>query len=254
MAVTLEELLIKIGAKSDEVKEAEKRVLALRQEAERLKGGAKSVELLRMEMKQLKDEAQDTQARVAEVDQRFDQFKSTVTTVVGTITAVAAAITVAAKATFDFVNSNTAALDAIGEFSATVGIGVEELQRLQFAAQQSGVGQEKLGQALKFLNKNMLDLRSGGAEQMRQGLDMLGLGLSDLEGKSRTQQIGLISDRLKGIADAADRSAIAARIFGEEAGPALASLLNEGSEGIEKLAASAEGIFTQEQIDAASNF
>lgn len=161
----------------------------------------------------------------------------------------------AGKAIFDLVDTQTNAADGLRDMSRQVGVGVEELQRLQHAAKLSGVSTEGLSNALKKFNVQMLDAsKAGGGKAFKEALGEIGLNVGDLTGKSRTQQIALIADRLNGLGDAAKQSAIAAKLFGKSAGPEMAALLAEGGASIEAMAASARGLFTQEQADAADEF
>lgn len=170
------------------------------------------------------------------------------------ILAIGAAMAKTAVATFKFVNEQTATMDQLNKLSASVGVGVEDLQRLQFVAGQSGVTNESLSAGLKKLNQNLFDMSTGGGKGAADALALIGLSLRSLEGQTATKQIGIISDALKGVDDQARRSSIAAKIFGEESGPALASMLNAGSASIDKLAESTRGVFTQEDADNASAY
>ena len=160
----------------------------------------------------------------------------------------------AAAGIYRLVDSQTAAMDRTNKLSRALGIGVEELQRLQFAASQSGVGAEQLSLGMRTLNKNLLDISQGAGAEAKRGFDELGLSLSELDGLSRTQQLGLIGDRLNKITDDAKRAAIAGQLFGTRAGPQLATLLAEGTAGIQRLAAQTQGVFTQADADRATAF
>jgi hypothetical protein len=97
-------------------------------------------------------------------------------------------------------------------------------------------------------------MSTGGGKLAREALTEVGLQVSDLEGKSRTQQIGLIADALNRVSNEGQRAALAGRIFGERAGPQLATLLGEGSAGIDALAASTVGVFTKADADRATAY
>ena len=142
-------------------------------------------------------------------------------------------------------------IDATSKMAESVGVGVEEFQRLEFAAGQSGVSSERLGMALKGLNARLLAVKQTGTGEAKMALDDLGLSLSEIDGKSATEKFAIISEALKNVEDDAERSALSARLFGEEAGPALANLLAQGGDGIRDLAAQAQ-VLTKEQADSAT--
>lgn len=121
-----------------------------------------------------------------------------------------------------------------------LGIGTTELQKLRFAAERSGSSAGVLDNALKKLNVGLTEARTKGTGPFAEGLGLLGVKLDELEGKSRSEQIGLLGEALNDIADPAEKAAIASRLFGEEAGPALQELLSGGRKGIEALGDQAE--------------
>lgn len=228
---TIAELLVEIGVEVEDAKAAEAKINSLEKETKELGETAKKTD------KETKSFAKGLGTNLAK----------------GAAVA-AAAIAAAAAAIFSFVNDTTAGIDATNKLATALGLPVEELQRLQFAAERSGVEAEKLKAGVLKVNAALLGLQEGAAGPASQALEDLGLGLSDLEGLSTTNQIGLIGDRLQEIGNEAERSALSARIFGEEAGPAMASLLAEGQAGLEALGAQAKNVLTQEEADRASAF
>lgn len=228
--MTVAELLIDIGVNVDDAEKAQKKVEGLKKETE--EAGNKA------------DKAES----------RFAKWGKTLRSGFATAAkAAGAAVGAVAVALGGLVLKKTEAMDATNKLAASLGTGVEELQRLQFAASQSGLDAEKLKAGVQKLNTAVLDLESG-TGAAKQTFAELGIGLEDLKGKTHTQQLGLIADRLNEIDDAAERSAMAARIFGEESGPKMASLLGAGSQGILDLMEQTKGVFSQEDADRASAF
>lgn len=107
---------------------------------------------------------------------------------------------------------------------------------------------------MRQFNKNLLDMSTGGGKAATEALASIGLSFEDLDGMSRTSQIGVIGDKLNGIADAATRSATAAEIFGMRAGPQMASLLAEGLDGLTRLGQEAHGVFSEQDANRAEAF
>lgn len=168
--------------------------------------------------------------------------------------AMAAAIGAAAAGVFKFVETQAGAVAALLDTAKAVGIGVEEYQRLEFAAVQSGVSQEQLKTGMIKFNATLLDMARGGGEKARETLDKLGISLLAFEGKTRTEQIGLIGDALSKVGNEAERSALAATLFGKTAGPQMAQLLAEGTEGLAALTAAAEGVLSEDDVARAAAF
>lgn len=248
---TIAELLVEIGVDATDAVVAAKKIDELKGKVEKTGDAAKGAEAKYKgflgTLRQLFDEG----SKKAE---EFVGKAGKIGGPAGVIAAIGVAATAAAVGVYKFVESQTKALDEADELSKKLGIGVEELQRLQHAAKMSGVEGDSLNLAMKTLNANLLDMKNGGGGAAKEALDALGVSLADLDGKSRTEQIGIIGDALNGVSDAAERSARAAEIFGSRSGPELAGLLAEGSDGIAKLASEAQGVFTEEQAAAAAEF
>lgn len=168
--------------------------------------------------------------------------------------AAAAAIGAAGTSLFRFVSEQASAAAAMNDAARAAGIGVEEFQRLRFAADQTGVSAETLQKGMTRFSATLLQIKQGSGKEAEKTLSALGLSIKDLDGLSRTQQIGLIGDRLQGVADASERSAIAAQLFGKSAGPEMAQLLAEGTFGIEALAAAAQGVLSADEVQRLADF
>ena len=168
--------------------------------------------------------------------------------------AASAAILKLGKAVFSFVDETTKNLDRIGKESRKSGLGVEEFQRLGFAAERSGTDVNTLAKATRKLNVQMLDVAAGGGKIFTDALFDVGLGIEDIEGKTATEQLGILGDALLTVEDTATRAALAARLLGEEGGPQLLPLLEEGAEGINELSESATGIISEEAVKKAEGF
>ncbi len=249
---TLAKLLVEVGVKIDGALKVEQKVKKLRVETQKFGQTAdKSVGVARAAFAKLARSASKGLNKLQAVLQK------NLFTLKGFATnAKRAGVVVAAAATgiFLFVKSQTAALDETNKLSESLGTGVEELQRLQFAASQSGVDANQLSVGLKKLNANLLDISKGGGKLADEALMELGLNISDLNGLSQTNRIGLIADRLNEVSDAGRRASLAGRLFGMRAGPQLATLLSEGSKGIAALTEQASNVLTQEQINEATRF
>lgn len=130
--------------------------------------------------------------------------------------------------------------DSIGDLAARTGIAVEDLSRLAFAAEQSDVSIDALATSLKFLQRNMIDVKTGSGEAYDA---LIALGFSGEEvkrGLGDTQETLLaISSRFAAIEDPALRTALALKIFGRS-GDALIPFLTQGPDKINELIAASD--------------
>lgn len=181
----------------------------------------------------------DLSMNSAQFQKGAKQAQSTLGTLGGTIKAFAqgalAALSVGAitKAITTVVNM----ADEMGKSAQKIGIPVEALSRLQYAAKLSNVEIGTLSTGMNKFNKGLAAIAGGGGADAAKALRAIGVSAVDANGKLRpTQDVLLdVADKFKGYADGAGKSALAAALFGKSAGPDLIPLLNEGREGITTL-------------------
>lgn len=205
-------------------------------------------------IKSLKQRTGEFGKASAQAESGFAKFTQSIASAGPVIAGAAAAIGAAAVGIFEFVKAQTAGIDAMDDMAKSVGVGAEEFQRLQYVGSQTGVSSDVLATGIKKLNSNLLDMQNGGGKGAREALEAIGLTLEDLEGKSKTQQIGIIGDALQSVGDEAERSALSAKIFGKAAGPQMAQMLAEGASGMAELAAQTQGVLTEDDIERAKEF
>jgi hypothetical protein len=97
-----------------------------------------------------------------------------------------------------------------------------------------------LQRSIRTLQVGLIDAREKGVGPAADGLALLGLQLEDIPVDDAEAAFGVISDALQNVESEAERSSIAADLFGQRAGIELKSLLVEGSEGIRELGDRAE--------------
>jgi len=228
---TIAELLVKIGVKIEGDKKAEK-----------------GIDNVRAKTKKLGAQATKTKGSIAGLAKGLGKTLAKGAAVAG------AALAALAVASFKFVKSQAESLDAANKMAAALGISVEEMQRLNFAFQQSGVSAGAGQKAILKLNEQVLKLSTGQVSRSSKAFEELGVTFEDLKGKTATEQLGVVSDALLNVDDLARRSALSATLLGKSAGPELATLIASGSAGINELAASTEGVATKEQAARASAF
>lgn len=212
---------------------------------------------LRAEVKKAADEEAAAKKRVADaVKKGVDEaakadaaarakilagWKSTAGAIGKAIAAGIGAAIGGATGVFALVDRTTADLDARAKAARSSGLSGAAFQRLSFAARRGGASEEQLGAGFRFYNKQLQDARSGtGGDGLRAALGGIGLSLRELRDLNPEQQLGAIADALQQVSDPAARAAKLAAIFGEEAGPKLASTLEGGSAGLRELGDEAE--------------
>jgi len=126
--------------------------------------------------------------------------------------------------------------DRLGKVSAQIGLTVPELQGLQFAASQSGVGTSVFNAALQKFNTNIGDANRG-LGPAKKGFEDLGIAITDGEGGIRTTKdlFGDVATAIAAIEDPAGRAAAAGDLFGKKMGVELLPLLTAGEGGIDRL-------------------
>lgn len=168
--------------------------------------------------------------------------KSVEKNVKATATAVAAAGTAFAAFAVYQTKSAIDSADALSKQAKSVGIAVEGLGALNYAAELSGVSVDELSGGLNRFNRSVDDAAAGigaGAE----AFDALNVSVRKTDGslKSNYDLIEELSDAFAGMQDGARKSALAQDLFGRS-GAKLIPLLNGGSDGLASMAEEAEGL------------
>lgn len=157
-----------------------------------------------------------------------------------------AAISNLARSAFDMAS-------ALSESAEKVGVSVEALQELRFAAQQTGVSEDQLAAALNRLNKSMGELQLGKKGAV-DAFAEIGLAADDLKGKAPEEALRIIADALNKLPDVQQRVAVGSQIMGKGFSQLL-PLINGGSAALNSYSEEARknGIITAEearQLDA----
>lgn len=149
-----------------------------------------------------------------------------------------AGLAAAATAAFSGMVSDA---DKMAKASKGIGLTTEELGRLKFAADLSGVGFDKLTGSMGKLSKTMADsLRTSTSEQAI-AFKALGVSVLGVDGnmKSSVQVLKEVADKFAVTRDSTEKTAVAMALFGRS-GKAMIPLLNEGAAGISKMGDEAE--------------
>lgn len=122
------------------------------------------------------------------------------------------------------------------QLQRVTGGSAEDMSRLKFAAQQSGIGVDQLATGLVRLSKNA---EAGGAKTLAQ----FGVAVKDAGGNTRPT-IDILKDiatRFETIPGGIEKTRAAVAVFGR-AGADLLPLLNRGADGIDALAKQADAL------------
>jgi hypothetical protein len=108
----------------------------------------------------------------------------------------------------------------MADLSARTGETAGNLMLLRRAFDNSGVGADKVGTSVNKLQKFMDDAAQG-SEKNNTVLSRLGLTMADMAGKTPTEQMGMLAEKLNGVTDNGERSALAMSVFGKAGGQLL---------------------------------
>lgn len=166
-------------------------------------------------------------------NQAIRDFDNGLQTVRKTAQAVVVGVTVLTAAVGGLVNSTAAAGDELAKTSDRLGIQINDLEELRFAAERTGVAQGTLDNSLRRVQRRMADARKGTGEAV-DALKELRITSQDIEGLGLADQFALIADRVGGVADQGDRQRLMFRLFGRD-GEYLFNLMGDGSETMREL-------------------
>jgi len=134
-----------------------------------------------------------------------------------------------------FVTSTIAAADAIDNAARTAGVGAERLQELRFAfGQLVGTTDKDVDAALRRFNRRLGEAQNG-AKGYRDALTGIGVAVD----QETQPALEAVLQNLAQIESTSERSRVAAKLFGEDAGPALAAALGEGIDAMDDAASQA---------------
>lgn len=132
------------------------------------------------------------------------------------------------------------AADHLNKLSQKIGISVEALSTLRFAAQLSDVSLESLQKGIKGLSQNITEANTGIGDGA-QMFEALGISVKNADGsmKSTDEVLLQVANVFAHLEDGAVKTALAVKLFGKS-GMDMIPLLNQGAAGINQLTAEAE--------------
>lgn len=147
--------------------------------------------------------------------------------------------------------------DEMSKAAQKFGVPIEELSRLKYAADLSGLSFEGMGNGVRRLSQSMADAAEG-VGQGAEAFDKLGIKATDAEGmmKPTSAVLAEIADRFAAMPDGAEKTALAMDLMGRS-GANMIPLLNGGADALNRLMAEADSfgqVFTQEMGSQAEAF
>lgn len=171
-----------------------------------------------------------------------DGLKKVGSAAAGIATAAAGAATAAGAALKSAVDDTATYADTIDKASYRSGLGAENLQRLKYAAEQSGASLENIEKSAKKVNDRLGEV-SEGNEKSAEMFEKLGIAVYDADGNMRSSDdvYNDVLAKLADMGDTAEATAIGTDLFGK-AFTDLKPLLAAGSDGINDLKDNADAL------------
>lgn len=144
----------------------------------------------------------------------------------------------AAGAGFAMLYSFARSGDEVANWARRLGVGVQWLQEMRFAAERSGVTWETLSLALQRAGRRIGEFAATGKGEAAPVLQAMGIQIRNVDGSLRSLDTLMpeILDKLAGVRDEGIRNAAAMKLFDSE-GVALVQMLADGVEGVDALRA-----------------
>jgi hypothetical protein len=131
------------------------------------------------------------------------------------------------------VKSNIDRMDELGKAAQKIGIPVEELSKLEYAARLSDVSLDTLSGTMSKFSRSIAEVAGGGKNDAGLALQAIGVSATDAQGKllPTTEIVANIAEEFSVMRDGAGKTALAIALFGKS-GAELIPLLNGGREAI----------------------
>lgn len=130
--------------------------------------------------------------------------------------------------------------DTLSKTSQKIGIPVEQLSSLAYAADLADVSFEQLSKGVGKLSKTMVEAAGKPTSEAANAFRALGVSVTDANGKLKSSEVVMadLAGAFEGLKDGPGKTAAAIALFGR-AGAELIPLLNGGKEGLQEMSAEA---------------
>lgn len=159
------------------------------------------------------------------------------------------AVGAAVAGTAAMVRANLRLIDSTAKTADKLGIQIDALQRLRFAAEQTGVEANVLDTAIQRMTRRVAEAAQGSGEAAG-ALKELGLDAQALAAMSPDEQFRAIAGAMGNVSSQGDRVRLAMRLFDTE-GVALVNTLALGEDGLARMGAQADELgITLDRVSA----
>lgn len=216
-----------------------------------VEGGKEAVS----ELNRVGDAVDDVGEGVVRTSHRMDKMRGAMRMAARGAGLFAAAATAVSAGAFKMTASVTAQGDAIAKTADRLGIGVEALQELQFAAERTGVSNQTLNMALQRMTRRVSEAAQGSGEAVK-AIKELGLSAESLAQMSPEQQMAVFADALEKVGNQGDKTRLAMKLFDSE-GVALLNTLSGGSAALNGYAEEVRGlggVLSEDSVRASEKF
>jgi len=162
-----------------------------------------------------------------------------------------AALAISTKAILGF-QELRAQVDAMQKAGLKLGETTENLSRLKFIAEQSGIGFDSLTSSLTDMSRKITEAKMNTGEAVL-ALQKLGLSADDLHNKTPFEQFMTIAKVIPQIENASEKIFILDKLMGG-AGTELQQVFSMGYDSVKRLADATPNVITQETADRIAEF
>lgn len=143
----------------------------------------------------------------------------------------------------------TNTVNDMADTAKQLGVGLEAMQKWEYAAKQLGSETESMDKAFQKVNNLLGQIANG--EDVSETLSKIGLTMDDLAGLDAEAAFKKIRNAISTVGDAATRTALANQFFGDKLGTSLAPVLSATEEELEAWRKEAEkvGIVSEESAE-----
>lgn len=169
--------------------------------------------------------------------------------------ALAGILTIGTGASLAGIKAFTNEVDTLAKTASKLGIATEELSKLRFAAELTGVGANQLDTALQRLSRRIAEAAQGAGEA-KDAIAELGLDARALAELSVDEQFRRIADAFQSVKNKSDQVRLAFKLF-DSGGVALLNTIDGGSAKINEFGDELErlgGVITEDTAKASEAF
>jgi hypothetical protein len=159
-------------------------------------------------------------------------------------------LVIGARALINLAEQTMTAVDATAKLADRLGIATESVTAYAYAAKLAGVSQETFAKALRTIQIQGAQAAQG-LGQSAKAFEVLGINARDFVNLAPEKQLELLIERMGGVRNVTERTAIAAQLFGARATEML-NLVNEGADALRTAREDTEAFGTAlSRVDAA---